>query len=78
MSLACTRWLVIYVLDIGIGTYLSMVFIQLHIHKLCIILCEHDDIGVTYGQLSCQNYKITEHKTVYLCSCSKYAQPYRV
>ena len=26
-----------------------MVFIQLH--KLCIIVCEHDDKGVTYGYL---------------------------
>ena len=39
----------IYVLDVGIGTYLSMVFIQLH--KLCIIVCEHDDKAVTYGYL---------------------------
>ena len=39
----------IYVLDVGVGTYLSMLFIQLH--KLCIIVCEHDDKGVTYGYL---------------------------
>ena len=44
MSLACTRWLVIYVhvLDVGIGTYLNMV----------------------------QTYKITLHKTIYICTCS--------